>query len=96
MCPQVKKLHALAASTGGTIFPYAIDTIVPIASQSSSLLGAITLDQETQLSIHEFNMEKMKAKKDKDYQKRDAIRRRKKNQQAKKLAEQQQKRQRTQ
>jgi len=96
VCSQIKKLHAIAASTGGTIFPYATDTMVPIASQSSSILGAITLDQETQLSIHEFNSKKQKEKKDKEYAKKEAIRRRKKSQQAKKLAEQQQKRQRHQ
>ena len=96
MCPQIKKLHAIAASTGGTIFPYATDIMVPIASQSSSILGATTLDQETQLSIHESNLEKMREKKAKEYAKRDAIRRRKKSQQAKKIAEQQQKRQRNQ
>ena len=70
--------------------------MVPIASQSSSILGSITLDQETQLSIHESNLEKMREKKAKDYAKRDAIRRKKKSQQAKKIAEQQQKRQRQQ
>jgi len=96
VCPQIKKLHAIAASTGGTIFPYATDIMVPIASQSSSILGATTLDQETQLSIHESNLEKMREKKAKEYAKRDAIRRRKKSQQAKKIAEQQQKRQRNQ
>ena len=96
MCPQIKKLHAIAASTGGTIFPYATDIMVPIASQSSSILGATSLDQETQLSIHESNLEKMREKKAKDYAKRDTIRRRKKSQQAKKIAEQQQKRQRQQ
>ena len=73
MCPQIKKLHAIAASTGGTIFPYATDIMVPIASQSSSILGATTLDQETQLAIHESNLEKMREKKAKDYAKRDAI-----------------------
>ena len=93
MCPQIKKLHAIAASKGGSIFPYATDIMVPIASHSSSILGATTLDHETQLSIHESNLEKMMEKKAKDYAKRDAIRRRKKTQQAKKLAEQQQKRQ---
>ena len=69
--------------------------MVPIASHSSSILGATTLslDHETQLSIHESNLEKMREKKAKEYAKRDAIRRRKKTQQAKKLAEQQQKRQ---
>ena len=84
------------ASTGGTISPYATNTMVPIASQSSSIIGAITLDQETQLSIHEFNSKKQKDKKEKEYAKREAIRRRKQTQQAKKLAEQQQKRQRHQ
>jgi len=95
VCPQIKKLHAIASSKGGSIFPYATDIMVPIASHSSSILGATTLDHETQLSIHESNgyLEKMMEKKAKGYAKRDAIRRRKKTQQAKKLAEQQQKRQ---
>ena len=59
MCPQIKKLHAIASSKGGSIFPYATDIMVPIASHSSSILGATTLDHETQLSIHESNLEKM-------------------------------------
>ena len=96
MCPQIKKLHAIAASTGGTISPYATDIMVPIASQSSSILGSITLDQDTQLSIQESNIEKRREKTDKARQKRDCIRRRKKLQQQKKIAEQQQKRQRQQ
>ena len=69
---------------------------MPIASQSSSILGATTLDTETQQSIAMINLEKHKGGEAKESAKSDAIRRRNKCQQAKKLAEQQQQRQKTQ